>query len=87
MPDETKVQAEAAAAAPAKVAEAVAATATKVVKETAVVAKRERAKSARRAKQAQAENRPEDRGAPHQGDPPQSSYRTAQARRCGPGKD
>src|SRR3954467_14244292 len=50
MPDETKVQAEAAAEAPAKVAEAVAATAEKVVKETAAVAKRERAKSARRAK-------------------------------------
>src|SRR3982750_3723599 len=50
MPNETKVQAEAAAEAPAKVAEAVAATAEKVVKETAAVAKRERAKSARRAK-------------------------------------
>ena len=50
MPDETKVQAQAAAEAPAKVAEAVAATAEKVVKETAAVAKRERAKSARRAK-------------------------------------
>ncbi|MEO8454311.1 MAG: phasin family protein [Sphingomicrobium sp.] len=50
MADETKIQAEAAAAAPAKVAEAVADTAKKVVKETAVVAKRERAKTARRAK-------------------------------------
>ena len=50
MADETKVQAEAAAAAPAKVAEAVADTAAKVVKETAVVAKRERAKTARRVK-------------------------------------
>src|SRR5437588_81203 len=40
MPDETKVQAQAAAEAPAKVAEAVAATAEKVVKETATVAKR-----------------------------------------------
>jgi phasin family protein len=50
MADETKVQAEAAAEAPAKVAEAVADTAEKVVKETAAVAKRERAKTARRAK-------------------------------------
>ena len=50
MADETKVQAEAAAAAPAKVAEAVAETAAKVVKESAVVAKRERAKTARRVK-------------------------------------
>ena len=50
MADETKVQAEAAAQAPAKVADAVATTAQKVVKETAVVAKRERAKNVRRAK-------------------------------------
>ena len=50
MADETQVQAEAAAEAPAKVAEAVAATAAKVVKETAAVAKRERVKGARRAK-------------------------------------
>ena len=50
MADETQVQAEAAAEAPAKVAEAVAATAEKIVKETAAVAKRERAKGARRAK-------------------------------------
>jgi phasin family protein len=50
MADETKVQAEAAAAAPAKVVEAVTDTAAKVVKETTVVAKRERAKTARRAK-------------------------------------
>jgi len=56
MADETKVQAEAAAEAPAKVAEVVADTAEKVVKETATVAKRERAKTARRAKrQASAE--------------------------------
>jgi phasin family protein len=50
MADETKVQAEAAAEAPAKVVEAVADTAEKIVKESAAVAKRERAKSARRAK-------------------------------------
>jgi phasin family protein len=50
MADETQVQAEAAAEAPAKVVEAVADTAAKVVKETAVVARKERAKSARRAK-------------------------------------
>jgi phasin family protein len=50
MADETKVQAEAAAEAPAKVAEVIADTAEKVVKETAIVAKRERAKTARRAK-------------------------------------
>jgi phasin family protein len=50
MADESKVQAEAAAEAPAKVAEVVADTAEKAVKETAAVAKRERAKTARRAK-------------------------------------
>jgi phasin family protein len=50
MADETKVQAEAAAEAPAKVAEAIADTATKVVKETEQVAKRERARTARRVK-------------------------------------
>ena len=48
MADETKVQAEAAAQAPATVAKAVADTATKVVKETATVAKRERANAKRR---------------------------------------
>jgi phasin family protein len=47
MADETRVQAEAAAEAPAKVAEAVADTAEKIVKESAAVAKRERKKSAR----------------------------------------
>jgi phasin family protein len=52
MADETKVQAEAAAEAPAKVAEVIADTAEKVVKETAAVAKRERAKTVRRAKRA-----------------------------------
>src|SRR5437764_8516122 len=50
MTDETKVQAAAAAEAPAKVAEAVADTAQKVVKASATVAKRERAKSTRRVK-------------------------------------
>ena len=58
MTDETKIQAEAAAEAPAKVATAVAETTTKVVKETAAVAKRERAsakrRTARKAKAAQA---------------------------------
>ena len=49
MADETKVQAEAAAEAPAKVAETVANTTAKVVKETAAVAKRERTNSKRRA--------------------------------------
>ena len=48
MADETKIQADAAAAAPAKVAETVADTTTKVVKETAAVAKRERASAKRR---------------------------------------
>ena len=48
MADETKVQAEAAAQAPAKVAETVADTTTKVVQETAAVAKRERANAKRR---------------------------------------
>ena len=50
MPDETKIQAEAAAQAPAKIAETVAETAQKVVAETKQVAKRERAKTQRRAK-------------------------------------
>jgi hypothetical protein len=50
MADETKVQAEAAAEAPAKVAEAIADTAEKVVKESAKVAKRTRATATRRAK-------------------------------------
>jgi phasin family protein len=50
MADENKIQAEAAAEAPAKVAEAIADTAQKVVKESEKVAKRTRAATARRAK-------------------------------------
>ncbi|MEP7131034.1 MAG: phasin family protein [Sphingomicrobium sp.] len=50
MLDETKVQAEAAADAPAKVVTAIAKTAEKVAKEITTVAKRERAKTVRRAK-------------------------------------
>jgi phasin family protein len=50
MADETKVQAEAAVEAPAKVAEAIAETAVKVVKESAAAAKSERAASTRRVK-------------------------------------
>lgn len=50
MVDEIKIQADAAAEAPAKVAKAVAETAEKVVAETAKVAKRARATTARRAK-------------------------------------
>jgi phasin family protein len=50
MADETKVQAEAAAEAPAKVAEAIADTAEKVVKESEKVARRTRASTARRVK-------------------------------------
>ena len=50
MADETKVQAEAAAEAPAKVAAAVADTAERVVTESAKVAKRTRASTARRVK-------------------------------------
>jgi phasin family protein len=50
MADETKVQAEAAAEAPAKVAEAIAETAEKVVQESKKVARRTRASTARRAK-------------------------------------
>jgi phasin family protein len=50
MAEETKIQAEAAAQAPANIAETVAKTAEKVVAETATVAKRERAKTARRMK-------------------------------------
>ena len=48
MADETKIQAQAAADAPAKIAETVANTAEKVVAETAKVAKTERAKTTRR---------------------------------------
>ena len=50
MLDESKVQAEAAADAPAKVVTAIANTAEKVAKETTTVAKRERAKTVRRVK-------------------------------------
>ena len=50
MAEETKVQAEAAAQAPAKVAEAVAETVETIAKESAKVAKRTRAATARRAK-------------------------------------
>jgi phasin family protein len=50
MADETKVDAQAAAEAPAKVAEAIADTAAKVVKESEKVAKRTRASAARRVK-------------------------------------
>jgi phasin family protein len=50
MADETKVQADAAAEAPAKVVESVVDTAEKIVKESAAVAKRERGKTVRRAK-------------------------------------
>ena len=50
MADETQVQAEAAAEAPAKVAEVIADTAEKVVKESEKVAKRTRAATARRVK-------------------------------------
>ena len=50
MADETKVQAEAAAEAPAKVGEAIADTAEKVVQESEKVARRTRASTARRAK-------------------------------------
>jgi phasin family protein len=54
MADETKVQAEAAADAPAVIAETVAETAKALVKETAKTAKRERAATARRAKRSAA---------------------------------
>ena len=50
MADETKVQAEAAAQAPAKVAEAIANTTTKVVEESKKTARRTRATTARRVK-------------------------------------
>ena len=50
MPDETKVEAQAAAEAPAKVAEAVAATVEKLVKESDKAAKRTRAAATRRVK-------------------------------------
>jgi phasin family protein len=50
MADETKVEAQAAAQAPAKVAEAVADTVETIAKESAKTAKRERASGARRAK-------------------------------------
>jgi phasin family protein len=68
MTDETKVQAETAAEAPAKVVKAVAETATKVVQETAAVAKRERAtakrRTARKAKAASAAKTTTRRKAP-----------------------
>jgi phasin family protein len=54
MTEETKVQAEAAAKAPADVAKAVAETAETVAKETAKAARRERATAARRAKRREA---------------------------------
>jgi phasin family protein len=50
MADETKIQAQAAAEAPAKVAEAIAQTTTKVVEENKKVARRTRATATRRAK-------------------------------------
>jgi translation initiation factor 2 alpha subunit (eIF-2alpha) len=50
MADETKVEAQAAAEAPAKVAEAVAETVETIAQESKTVAKRERAKTARRVK-------------------------------------
>ena len=52
MADETKVEAQAAAEAPAKVAEAVAETVDAIAQESKKVAKRERAKTARRVKRA-----------------------------------
>jgi len=68
MADETKIQAEIAAEAPAKVAKTVAEIATKVVQETAAVAKRERAtakrRTARKAKAATATKTPTRRKAP-----------------------
>ena len=54
MADETKVEAQAAAQAPAKVAEAVADTVETIAKESATVAKRTRASTARRAKRSAA---------------------------------
>lgn len=68
MTDETKVLAETAAEAPAKVVKTVAETATKVVQETAAAAKRERAtakrRTARKAKAATATKTPTRRKAP-----------------------
>ena len=55
MPDETQVQAEAAAQAPAKVAETVADTAQKIVAESAKTQKRERARTQRKARAAKRE--------------------------------
>jgi phasin family protein len=64
MADETKVEAQAAAEAPAKVAEVVADTVETIAKESTKVAKRERAATARRAKrQAAAEKAPTARTA------------------------
>jgi len=57
MADETRVEAQAAAEAPAKVAEAVADTVQTVAKESAKVAKRERAKTQRRTRRAAAEQK------------------------------
>jgi phasin family protein len=57
MADETQVEAQAAAEAPAKVAEAVAGTVETIAKEGAKTAKRERAKTSRRIKRAAAERK------------------------------
>ncbi len=75
MADETKVEAQAAAEAPAKVAEAVAETAATVAKESAKTAKRTRAATARRAKREAVAAR-QGRDAPRQ-DCPRRKTRTA----------
>jgi flagellum-specific peptidoglycan hydrolase FlgJ len=64
MADETKVEAQGAAEAPAKVAEAVAETAETVAKESAKTAKRTRAATARRAKREGAPPKPPRRARP-----------------------
>ena len=87
MADETKVQAEAAAEAPAKVAEAVADTAEKVVKESAGCRQARRLPRPRRGEAGRRQKTRRSRGASNQAAAPQSSYRPAQERRRGPRKD
>ena len=77
MPNETKIQAEAAAEAPAKVAEAVAETAEKIVSESAAVEKRERSKTARRVKRQAAAEKAARKTAARRSKPARRKTRTA----------
>ncbi|MFL6829854.1 MAG: hypothetical protein ACJ8D5_04435, partial [Sphingomicrobium sp.] len=76
MADETKIHAEAAAEAPAKVAETLAETAEKIVKASAAVEKRERASTGRRAKRRAAA----EKSAARRSKPARRKTRTAAAK-------